>query len=67
MKKRLTLARLTTLLFVGMVLIGISTIAAAFSYDEEALPDAKPWTSAEFQNDPKAVSYKHLTLPTICF
>lgn len=57
MKKRLTLARLTTLLFVGMVLIGISTIAAAFSYDEEALPDAKPWTSAVFQNDPKEFQF----------
>jgi hypothetical protein len=33
---------------------GVSTSAssAEFSFDEKALPDAKPWTSAEFNNDP---------------
>jgi hypothetical protein len=25
---------------------------AVFSYDETAIPDAKPWTSADFRNDP---------------
>ena len=34
------------------VLIGGNCLAEPFSYDQEALPGAKPWTSAEFQNDP---------------
>jgi len=40
------------LLLASGVLIGSHCLAETFGYDQAALPDAKPWTSAEFQNDP---------------
>ena len=57
MNTRLSSAKLHSLLLAGSVLISSSGIAAGFSYDQEALPGAKPWTSAEFQNNPEEFQF----------
>ena len=51
------LAKFSGLLLAGSVLIGGNCLAEPFSYDQEALPGAKPWTSAEFQNDPEEFQF----------
>ena len=38
-------------------LIGGNSFAETFSYDQGALPDAKPWSSPEFQNDPQEFQF----------
>lgn len=45
------------LLLAGVVLIAGNAVAGPFNYDEKAIPGAKPWTSAEFQNDPKEFQF----------
>ena len=47
------LPKLGALLLTGSVLFSSSVIAADFSYDQHMLPGAKPWTGAEFQNNPE--------------
>lgn len=44
-----------TALLAGSIVLsgGAPAMAADFSYNEEALPGAKPWTSEEFPNDPE--------------
>ena len=43
----------------GLAVTGVSSAAlsADFSFDTAALPDAKPWTSAEFRNDPREFQF----------
>ena len=43
---------LVTAPLVARELVGEENFNAEFGYDQKALPGAKPWTSAEFQNDP---------------
>ena len=52
MNTQFPLARFGGLLLAGGVLIASNGMADPFTYDQEALPDATPWTEAEFQNDP---------------
>ena len=51
MCKGYSLSKLNYLVLAGSVLATSNSLADTFSYDQEALPDAKPWTSAEFQKD----------------
>jgi hypothetical protein len=51
------LATFSGLLLAGSVLIAGTSLADTFSYDQGALPDATPWTSAEFQNNPEAFQF----------
>jgi len=57
MNKPFSFTKLHGLLLAGGVLISGNSLADAFSYDQAALPGAKPWTSAEFQNDPKEFQF----------
>lgn len=51
MYKRLSVVIFKVLLLAGIVLLsGCSTVA--FHYDQAALPEAKPWTSENFKNNP---------------
>jgi len=52
MNESIPLPKLFTLLLTGSVLFSINGLAADFSYDQQRLPGAKPWTGAEFQNNP---------------
>ena len=45
------------LLLTGSLAIHSDGIAAEFIYDQQALPGAKPWTGAEFQNDPEEFQF----------
>ena len=45
------------LLLAGSVLLSSISIASEFSYDQQKLPGAKPWTSTEFQNDPEEFQF----------
>ena len=52
-KARLKLC-VTAVLVVSIALsVGVSVTAQDFSYDAQALPGAKPWTSEEFPNNPE--------------
>jgi hypothetical protein len=37
--------------------VGASGLAGEFSYDAEALPGAKPWTSANFKDDSETFQF----------
>ncbi len=51
MHMRLSVVNFKVLLLAGIVLLsGCSTVA--FHYDQAALPEAKPWTSENFKNNP---------------
>jgi len=51
MCKRLSVVIFKVLLLTGIILLsGCST--AVFNYDRAALPEAKPWTSENFENNP---------------
>lgn len=52
MNESIPLPKLFTLLLTGSVLFSSNGLAADFSYDQQRLPGAKPWTGAEFQNNP---------------
>jgi len=52
MLRQPSVARLRTALLAASVLLGSQCSAAEFSYDQESLSGAKPWTSKEFQNNP---------------
>jgi hypothetical protein len=52
MYTKFPLATFSGLLLAGGVLISGNSLADVFTYDQGALPGAKPRTSAEFQNDP---------------
>jgi len=45
------------LLLAGSVLLSSISIASEFSYDQQKLTGAKPWTSTEFQNDPEEFQF----------
>jgi hypothetical protein len=45
------------LLLTGSLIICSTGFAANFSYDEQALPEAKPWTEADFQNAPEEFQF----------
>jgi hypothetical protein len=49
--------RLHSLLLACCVLTSSNVLADTFSYDQGALPGAKPWTSAQFQNDPQEFQF----------
>jgi 3',5'-cyclic AMP phosphodiesterase CpdA len=57
MHRQSSAARLYAVLLAGSVLISGAGFAAPFSYDQGTLPGAKPWTSAEFQNDPEEFQF----------
>ena len=57
MKTRFRLAKVHGLLLAGSVLLASNSLADTFSYDQKALPNAMPWTSAEFQNDPQEFQF----------
>ena len=57
MSTRFLLAMSHGLLLAGGVLITSNSMADTFSFDQAALPDAKPWTSAEFQNNPEEFQF----------
>ena len=57
MYKKFSFAKFSCLLLAGSVLIASNSLADTFSYDQKALPDAKPWTSTEFQNDPEEFQF----------
>jgi len=57
MRRQSLVAQLRTVLFAGSVLISSNGLAARFSYDQEALPGANPWTSEEFQNKPEEFQF----------
>lgn len=52
MRKRLPSTTFQVLLLAGVILQG-GCQGAVFTYDEAALPEAKPWTSEAFKNDPE--------------
>jgi len=45
------------LIAVSFGIASTAAFGADFSFDNEALPGAKPWTSAEFQNDPEGFQF----------
>ncbi len=45
------------LLLTGSLLVCGTGFTADFSYDEQALPGAKPWSGADFQNDPEEFQF----------
>jgi hypothetical protein len=57
MYRRFSSAKFHGLLLAGSVLISGNSLADTFSYDQGALPGAKPWTSTEFQNDPEEFQF----------
>ena len=57
MYTRFSSATFHGLLLAAGVLIGGNCLAEPFSYDQGALPGAKPWTSAEFQNNPEEFQF----------
>ncbi len=57
MHRQSSIARLGAILLAGSMLIGAHGNAVAFSYDQETLSGAKPWTSAEFQSDPEEFQF----------
>jgi hypothetical protein len=40
-------------LLLGAIIVQSGCRTAVFHYDEEAIPEAKPWTSEDFRNNPK--------------
>ena len=57
MTKRISLVILQSLLLGCCMLFSANSIAETFSYDQARLPDAKPWTSMEFQNNPEEFQF----------
>lgn len=51
MDKRLSLVICKVLLLAVIILQG-GCSSALFNYDKAALPEAKPWTSENFRNNP---------------
>jgi hypothetical protein len=51
------IAGCSMLIAVSLVVAGTAALGADFSFDTEALPDAKPWTSVEFQNNPEEFQF----------
>ena len=52
MKNRFITSAVSTVLLLAAIILQSGCSPAVFNYDKAALPQAKPWTSENFQNNP---------------